>query len=502
MYNFEKIYEATHLLEKKDHLIKKIPELSEDEKSQVIDWFAKHPNRENEINWNNIKDLKYSDFEVLMKTESKTGRKNKVKLNGLQGLLEGTDFGLAYEDENIIGIVPFHYEASKLIASKYVGKVEAKWCTAFQKTDKYWKDYTQQGITFIYFINKVETESWNKIALAIYPTGQLEIFDEKDDDYKEEWLYGIIEESIIETSIEEAKLLGKKINRDFSVDLTLEMLKERDIDFHIDSDGFVHVDGDCDISYMRLRSFGKINFGTIGGYFSCSGNVLTSLSGGPRLTERQFDCSNNKLTSLAYCPRSVQGGFYCSDNLLTSLEHCPSPAENFDCSRNNITSLVGSPKRIGRDFRCNSNPITSLEGCPQEVEGDFDCTKTQIINLIGSPKKVMGFDCSYSKFLTSLEGSPETVPENFNCSNTSLTSLIGSPIQVGGSYKCFSNKLISLEGCPQGVGYDFSCNNNKLTSLEGCPIKVGGSFYCYDNEKTFTRDYVKSLSIVEGTITC
>ena len=35
-----------------------------------------------------------------------------------------------------------------------------------------------------------------------------------------------------------------------------------------------------------------------------------------------FSCYNNQLTSLKYCPETV-GGFYCSNNQLTSLEYCP-----------------------------------------------------------------------------------------------------------------------------------------------------------------------------------
>jgi len=336
MYNFKKIYEATHLLEKKDHLIKKIPELSEDEKSEVIDWFSEHPNRETEIDWNNINSLKFSDFEVLMKTESKTGRKNKVKVNGLQGLLEGTDFGLAYEDENIIGLVPFHYEASKLLASKYVGKVEAKWCTAFQKTDKHWKEYIQHGITFVYFINKkgsvgeeVNTFSWNKIAVTIYPKnifdGKLETYDETDNKAIKmkprptSWLYKRIEKSIIDIAVEEAKLLGQKINRVFFNELSLESLKDWKINFQLDSEGKVNVEGDCDISGKFLNTFGTVVFGNISGDFDCSFNKLTDLTGGPQTTDGHYKCNNNKLTSLEGIPDKVGGDFDCSGNELNEI---------------------------------------------------------------------------------------------------------------------------------------------------------------------------------------
>ena len=61
---FERIYLKTRLLEKKDHIIRNLKNLSDDEKTQLIDFFNKHPNLENKINWND-KDLYFSDFENM-----------------------------------------------------------------------------------------------------------------------------------------------------------------------------------------------------------------------------------------------------------------------------------------------------------------------------------------------------------------------------------------------------------------------------------------------------
>ena len=49
----------------------------------------------------------------------------------------------------------------------------------------------------------------------------------------------------------------------------------------------------------------KLSNVTVGGYFDCSHNQLTSLSGTPQSVGGFFDCSNNKLTSLNEAPAPV-----------------------------------------------------------------------------------------------------------------------------------------------------------------------------------------------------
>jgi hypothetical protein len=53
---------------------------------------------------------------------------------------------------------------------------------------------------------------------------------------------------------------------------------------------------------------------SVGGYFDCSLNNLTSLVGAPRSVGGYFDCRDNDLTSLAGAPRSVGGDFWCMGN--------------------------------------------------------------------------------------------------------------------------------------------------------------------------------------------
>ena len=86
-----KFYELYNLLvEKKDHIIKKLKNLTDDEKDILIDFFKKKPNLENKINWND-KNLTFDDFKAVMDT-TKTERIKNVKKQGLKGLKPNKDY--------------------------------------------------------------------------------------------------------------------------------------------------------------------------------------------------------------------------------------------------------------------------------------------------------------------------------------------------------------------------------------------------------------------------
>jgi hypothetical protein len=113
---------------------------------------------------------------------------------------------------------------------------------------------------------------------------------------------------------------------------------------------------------------------TVGGYFDCSYNNLTSLENCPKTVGGSFICGFNNLTSLEGSPSSVGGSFICGGNNLTSLEGAPSSVgEDFSCNDNHLTSLTGAPKTVGRNFDCSYNYLISLAGAPKIVDKDFHC---------------------------------------------------------------------------------------------------------------------------------
>jgi hypothetical protein len=87
-----------------------------------------------------------------------------------------------------------------------------------------------------------------------------------------------------------------------------------------------------------------------------------------------------------------------------------------------------------------------------------------------------------------------------NISNRNLKVIPVQFKEVKGGFWCHINQLTSLKGCPEKVGWTFSCASNRLTSLEGCPKVVSRDFWCWHNKKEFTKDEVRKLCKVGGTI--
>ena len=433
------------LYEKKDHLIKRNPNLTDGEKQEIIELLGKHPSYENKIDWNKSNSLTYEDFlEVL----------RPLYINDLdpRGLIEGIDYDILYESGREVLYSIYSYDASRILASNAIkpeiwtkipswcGEEEftdeahafghfdsehgdmkpgAKWCISMQTSTRYWNQYSPDFHFLFWFRNNPSLEDNRKIAISVSKSTWevAELYNGADNEMKMELPSYIIE--AIENEGEGYK--EKEINR-IKSKLKLNPQTNR-----YDYDG----DLDRDVLNILFVSEDKdgftINFGKVTGDFNCSALYLTSLKGSPQ---------------------EVGGNFYCSYNYLTSLE--------------------GAPQEVGGNFNCNYNKLTSLEGAPQTVGGDFECQSNQLSSLEGAPQKVGGrFNCSWNK-ITSLKGAPQKVGGNFYCSNNQLISLEGAPQTIKKSFMCYKNRLISLKGAPQEVGENFYCYSNpRLHSLEG-----------------------------------
>ena len=79
----------TYITEKKDHLIDKLA-ITDHQKKELKDFFAKKPNLENKIDWQK-KGLAFADFADVMAT-TKTERTRAVRKSGIAGLKDGKDY--------------------------------------------------------------------------------------------------------------------------------------------------------------------------------------------------------------------------------------------------------------------------------------------------------------------------------------------------------------------------------------------------------------------------
>ena len=99
--------------EKKDHLIKRNPNLTDGEKQEIIELLGKHPSYENKIDWNKSNSLTYEDFlEVL----------RPLYINDLdpRGLIEGIDYDILYDSGDEVLYSIYSYDASRILASNSV----------------------------------------------------------------------------------------------------------------------------------------------------------------------------------------------------------------------------------------------------------------------------------------------------------------------------------------------------------------------------------------------
>jgi len=160
--------------------------------------------------------------------------------------------------------------------------------------------------------------------------------------------------------------------------------------YSINSNGSIDVDGDVDLSIMKLTEL-PIKFNNVSGDFGCNDNYLSNLEGCPKIVGGDLFVFNNRLTSLIGAPDEVMGDFNCRGNLLVDLYGSPLQiGEDFICADNMLTTLDGSPHTIGGDFNARANLLISLDGSPVNVGGDYSCSYNKITNLMGIAEKIGG----------------------------------------------------------------------------------------------------------------
>ena len=396
------------LYEKKDHLIRRNPNLTDEQKQEIIEVLGKHPSYENKIDWNKSNSLTYEDFLSVLRP---------LYINDLdpRGLIEGEDYDILYESEDEVLYSVYTHNASKILASNavepemwtkipswcgYAEKTDeahafghfdsehgdmkpgAKWCISMQTSNRYWNQYSPNFHFFFWFRNDDNLGDNRKIAISVNKVTWkvVELYNSADNMVRMEL------PSYIMKAVENEKegYKEKEINRIKSKLRLNPQTNRYDYNGNLDANiinNFVSED----------KNGFTINFGKITGYFDCSGLGLKFLKGAPTEVGGDFLCRNNQLTSLKGAPKIVGEWFSCFYNKLTSLEGAPKEVgESFDCSWNQLTSLKGAPQTVGRDFRCNDNHLTSLEGAPKVVGGDFYYNNNPNLHFLDGIGEVRG----------------------------------------------------------------------------------------------------------------
>ncbi len=95
----------------------------------------------------------------------------------------------------------------------------------------------------------------------------------------------------------------------------LDQLRGEDGEFLV---GTVNVTGTVSLIGLGLERL-PVQFGTVGGHFSCAVNALTSLEGAPRSVGGNLNCSRNQLTTLVGMHRilrRINGRLYLWNNQI------------------------------------------------------------------------------------------------------------------------------------------------------------------------------------------
>lgn len=302
-------------------MIDKLPSLSLDQKEEIKNFFLKHPNYENKIDWNR-KDLIYNDFAHVLALDGKS--KNQARKKGLEGLVEGKDYmDFGKTEIEYLGLchlyMPLTHLGSVTLASNKVPPVKengAKWCISQQKTNKYWEQYTSSGIKFLF----VFTED-TKYAITLYDSsvpyngGRKDVFSFEDNNMG--WPSWCKNSSYINECIKQIKSIFPDGPEYYLQGCIKKGLLVKNTDGTYDKKDYK-----AEVSSHRLISNGKFicKFNEWKGDFDCHWANLISLEGSPRIVRGNFSCILNKdLTSLKGAPETIIRNFDCSGCGLTSL---------------------------------------------------------------------------------------------------------------------------------------------------------------------------------------
>ena len=95
-----------------------------------------------------------------------------------------------------------------------------------------------------------------------------------------------------------------------------------------------------------------------------------------------LDLQDLGLIEIPFNFRNVTGDFDLSYNELTSLKGCPKDVGGyFSCSENILINLIGGPVYVYGNYYCYGNELETLEGCSGDIKGNLNCSSNKLIEL-------------------------------------------------------------------------------------------------------------------------
>ena len=277
----------------KDRFIDKT-DLSDEEKAYYKDWFNKHSEKHQLVNWQNKAELTKENFDKIIANSKNTlSQTKKAGLGGLEKI--GSNAGFDFYKIN-------SYEQARFADSVACCGEGAKWCIGWESSDNYWQDKAvNQGIKFVLAVRKGEAKPNEKKYMIQIGS---------DRTFKPE-LKAVVWK---QTNNPDEVITGERIKTFFGAGIE-KIIPEENLkiqQFKIDKEGNLEII-DKEITSLKRLNLPK----EIKGDFNC-GNCkkLTSLEGAPQKVGGDFNCSNcPKLKSLEGVPQSIGGKLICDDKL-------------------------------------------------------------------------------------------------------------------------------------------------------------------------------------------
>jgi len=289
---------------------------------------------------------------------------------------------------------------------------------------------------------------------------------------------------------------GNKLN---SLGIGKRMLIQKWIDEHITTPDDCTINNDLTISTTQDINFDHnlngnlpeyIQFDKVSGYFSVSGNKMTSLRGCPKFVYSSFYCDDNDLTTLEYGPSYVGKDIICTQNQISveTLYKEINKIEGFKTAFTDHGEYYGSSykkinrKKIDESFKKSDDKLATMRIGKKAMIEKWINDHPQSDSTF-SINEDLSIDVSGHLYLD-------------NCIKGNFPDYIQFN-KCSGYFSISYNKMTSLRGCPKYVGETFYCDNNNLTSLEYASEVIMDDLQCEYNKipKEILEKQVWAMSI-------
>lgn len=201
MERFSSLRKSMGFRESKESIIRRIPNLTDEQRREAIDFFDKHNDYEKEIDWNLWRRLTWEDLKAVI--DKPRYSKSQGRKHGVKGLEEGKDYLLIADTDRYTVYQPLSHVGAQIIASPSVppevepddGFEYPNWCIS-EDGHEYWVKYSAEGQKFFIVCVKdlddtpIEFHKFSVQFAQFRGNDYITVWDINDINYEQEEGYG------------------------------------------------------------------------------------------------------------------------------------------------------------------------------------------------------------------------------------------------------------------------------------------------------------------------